>query len=190
MKAKRKEVLLLVFNWDVYSSIENGCLQNLKRENERNNVESYYGKRWLCTWLIEAECISALEKEATQTRGCAKHREPQPGSANETIIIPVMQIMIFVCLFLSSLMHIMGYTHHPAPVAQSVRASYLSAAVLALTAEGAEVVRRSEVRAPLEQKFSVLFNLKRNIFFFLMSMVQLIDEKPVIFIWCLTSNQI
>ena len=38
-------------------------------------------------------------------------------------------------------MRIMRYNHHPAPVAQSVRASYL-VAVLALTAEGAEVIRR------------------------------------------------
>ena len=86
-----------------------------------------------------------------------------------------------VCLFLSSLMSIMGNNDHPAPIAQSVRASY-RVAVLALTAEGAEVLRRSGVRAPPEQKFSVLFNLERNVFFYLMSMVQLIDEKPVIFI--------
>ena len=82
------------------------------------------------------------------------------------------------CLFLSSLISIMSYNHHPAPVAQSVRASYL-VAVLALTAEGAEVIRRSGVRARPEQKFTLLFNLERNVLFYLMSMVQLIDEKPV-----------
>ena len=49
-----------------------------------------------------------------------------------------------VCLFLSSLISILGYNHHPAPVAQLVRASYL-VAVLAFTAEGAEVIRRSGV---------------------------------------------
>ena len=50
-------------------------------------------------FIDEAECISALEKEATQTLRCAKHHEPQLSSANETITIPVIQIGIVACAF-------------------------------------------------------------------------------------------
>ena len=67
-----------------------------RRKSERDNVESYYGYRWICTCLIEAQCISALEKEAAQKRVFgSKHRESQPSSAK--LLLPIIPIGIVAC---------------------------------------------------------------------------------------------
>ena len=75
-----------------------------KRKSKRDDVERYYRQRWLYSCLIEAQGVSALEKETAKTRVLMPSPSflldaVNPVLSSTKLLLPIIPLGIVACTF-------------------------------------------------------------------------------------------